>query len=44
MLIERFVTRYYDSDVSIWLSVDPVADARSWVSLYRYCHNSSARV
>ncbi len=29
--------RYYDSDVSIWLSVDPMAQERSWLSPYNYC-------
>jgi len=32
-----FGARYYDSDVSIWLSVDPMADHRSWLSPYNYC-------
>jgi len=32
--------RYYDSDASIWLSVDPMADQRSWVSPYSYCQNN----
>jgi RHS repeat-associated protein len=33
-----FGARYYDSDISIWLSVDPLADhERSWVSPYNYC-------
>lgn len=35
-----FGTRHYDSDGSFWLSVDPMADARSWVSPYSYCQNS----
>ena len=35
-----FGARYYDSDLSSWLSVDPLADQRSWVSPYSYCQNS----
>lgn len=32
-----FVARYYDSDLSVWLSVDPMADkAPNW-SPYNYC-------
>jgi RHS repeat-associated protein len=36
----RFGARYYDSDLSVWLSVDPMADERSWVSPYSYCQNN----
>ena len=32
-----FGARYYDSDLSIWLSVDPMSDERRWVSPYAYC-------
>jgi len=32
-----FGARYYDSDVSVWLSVDPMSDERSWLSPYNYC-------
>jgi len=32
-----FGARYYDSDLSVWLSVDPMSDARSWISPYNYC-------
>jgi len=35
-----FGARYYDSDLSSWLSVDPMASARSWVSPYSYCQNN----
>lgn len=35
-----FGARYYDSGLSVWLSVDPMADQRSWVSPYSYCQNS----
>jgi len=37
---DYFGARYYDSDVSVWLSVDPLADQRSWVSPYSYCQNN----
>jgi hypothetical protein len=55
-LHSNFGTRYYDPDLSMWLSVyteiawvfsvlacrsvDPMADARSWVSPYSYVQNS----
>ncbi len=29
--------RYYTPEVSIWLSVDPLASERSWLSPYNYC-------
>jgi len=32
-----FGARYYDSELSGWLSVDPMSDERSWVSPYNYC-------
>jgi RHS repeat-associated protein len=32
-----FGARYYSSDISVWLSVDPLADERSWLSPYNYC-------
>lgn len=32
-----FGARYYMSDVSVWLSVDPMSDKRSWLSPYNYC-------
>jgi RHS repeat-associated protein len=32
-----FGARYYDSDISIWLSVDPLAQERPWLSPYNYC-------
>lgn len=35
-----FGARYYDSDLSVWLSVDPLASQRSWVSPYSYCQNN----
>lgn len=32
-----FGMRYYDSDLSIWLSVDPMSDQRPGISPYNYC-------
>ena len=32
-----FGARYYLSDISIWASVDPMRDKRSWLSPYNYC-------
>jgi RHS repeat-associated protein len=32
-----FGARYYSSDISVWLSVDPMGDERSWLSPYNYC-------
>ncbi len=32
-----FGARYYMSDVSVWLSVDPMWEERSWLSPYNYC-------
>jgi len=35
-----FGARYYDSDVSIWLSVDPMAGKYPSLSPYAYCANN----
>ncbi len=35
-----FGARYYDSGLSIWLSVDPMSDKRCWLSPYNYCQNN----
>ena len=32
-----FGARYYDSELSAWLSVDPMSDERRWLSPYAYC-------
>jgi RHS repeat-associated protein len=32
-----FGARYYDADISVWLSVDPMSNERSWLSPYNYC-------
>lgn len=34
-----FGARYYDSDLSIWLSVDPLSDRLPFISPYSYCYN-----
>jgi RHS repeat-associated protein len=35
-----FGARYYDSDISIWLSVDPQASSYPGLTPYNYCMNS----
>jgi len=35
-----FGARYYDSDLSIWLSVDPMSDDYPSTSPYAYCRNN----
>jgi len=35
-----FGARYYNSDLSIWISPDPMSDERSWLSPYNYCQNN----
>ena len=35
-----FGARYYDSEVSVWLSVDPLASGFPGISAYAYCYNS----
>ena len=39
-LIRRFGSRYYSSDLSIWLSVDPMSDKYPSTSPYAYCRNN----
>jgi len=34
-----FGARYYDSDLSMWLSVDPMSDRLPFISPYSYCYN-----
>lgn len=36
--------RHYNSDLSIWLSVDPMSDKYSGVSPYVYCANNPVRL
>ncbi len=35
-----FGARYYDPNISIWLSVDPLSDKQPHWSPYVYCHNN----
>ena len=39
-----FGSRYYSSDLSIWLSVDPLADNFSSVSPYNYCSDNPLKL
>ena len=39
-----FGSRYYNSDLSIWLSVDPMSDKYPYQSGYVYCGNNPIRV
>lgn len=39
-----FGARYYNSDLSIWLSVDPMADKYPSMSPYTYCANNPVRL
>ena len=39
-----FGSRYYSSDLSIWLSVDPMASKYPSLSPYTYCANNPVRV
>ncbi len=32
--------RYYDSKISVWLSVDPMATERSWLTPYNFVQNN----
>ena len=38
--LRRFGARYYDSGLSIWLSVDPMSDKYPSMSPYNYCANN----
>ena len=37
---DYFGARYYSNALGVWLSVDPLADARAWSSPYSYCQNN----
>ena len=39
-----FGARYYSSDLSIWLSVDPMSEERSWANPYSYCQTRPMRL
>ena len=41
--LSYFGARYYSSDLSIWLSVDPMADKYPSLSPYTYCANNPVR-
>jgi len=38
-----FGARYYDADISVWLSVDPMADKYPSMSAYMYCAGNPVR-
>jgi RHS repeat-associated protein len=39
-----FGARYYDADISIWLSVDPMADKYPSMSAYMYCAGNPVKL
>jgi len=39
-----FGARYYNSDLSLWLSVDPMSDQNPNISPYHYCHWNPMRI
>ena len=42
--LSYFGSRYYNSDLSIWLSVDPMSDKYLSLSPYTYCANNPIRI
>ena len=42
--LSYFVSRYYSSDLSVWLSVDPMADKYPSMSSYVYCADNPVRL
>ena len=42
--LSYFGSRYYSSDLSVWLSVDPMSDKYPSLSPYTYCANNPVRV
>ena len=42
--LSYFGSRYYSSDLSIWLSVDPMSDKYPSLSNYAYCRNNPIRL
>jgi len=42
--MNSFSARYYNSDLSIWLSVDPLSDKYPNLSPYTYCANNPVRL
>ena len=41
--LSYFGSRYYSSDLSVWLSVDPMSDKYPSMSPYNYCANNPVR-
>ncbi len=42
--LSYFGSRYYSSDLSIWLSVDPMSDKYASLSSYTYCANNPVKL
>ena len=42
--LSYFGSRYYSSDLSVWLSVDPMSDKYPSLSPYSYCANNPVKV
>ena len=42
--LSYFGSRYYSSDLSIWLSVDPMSDKYASLSPYNYCANNPIKL
>ena len=42
--LSYFGARYYSSDLSIWLSVDPMSDKYPSLSPYTYCANNPVKL
>ena len=42
--LSYFSSRYYSSDLSIWLSVDPMSDKYASLSPYNYCANNPVKL
>ena len=42
--LSYFGSRYYSSDLSVWLSVDPMSDKYASLSPYTYCANNPVRL
>ena len=43
-LLRRFAARYYNSDLSVWLSVDPMSDKYPNMSPYVYCADNPVKL
>ena len=42
--LSYFGSRYYSSDLSVWLSVDPMSDKYPSLSPYTYCANNPVKL